>query len=192
MINGSESSPFSDGFEEFPPDDDRPIGLDIVRAPAKGSFVGVILSDRSMGKYTHWYRGRTSPCDGDDCTACSQAVERRWHAWLVVYSQSTRRQFILEVPAAASHELAILRKRENSLRGFAIKVERNNGKVNGRVRLHVSTKREDVSLLPTCPDVFEILSRMWNSRLSQSGSLETGGTLEVYREDDEQGRSTSA
>jgi hypothetical protein len=151
-------------FSEFPPAECKPIGIDIVRAPKGGKCSAICLSEIAWGKYTHFYRGRTQPCDGPNCRKCEAGYQRRWHSWVVVLNDATRRMEIYEVPGGAAHDLANWRRANGSLRGWPILLQRVGSRDNGRVKMVVGLKRRDPSSLPPLPDLKEILSRMWQVR----------------------------
>lgn len=157
-------------FSELPPDSECPLGFDIVRAPAKGSFDCVCLSEMAVGKFTHWWCGRTQPCDGPECAKCLQGSPRRWHSWVAVYTQRSSRTFILEVPPGPAKFLGDFRSKHLTLRGASLAVSRNNGKANGKVRIGVARSGIDSLLLPVCPDVVAMLERMWSSRLGDEAA----------------------
>jgi len=164
----------SDGdFQECPPDVDCPVGFDIVRAPSKGSFDCVCLSTMAIGKYTHWWHGRTQPCAGSECSKCIQGSPRRWHTWLGVYSERSQRTFVLEVPAGPAKTLADYRAKHGSLRGISLSLHRANGKTNGPVRIGFGKPRGSADLLPACPDVAALLERMWTARPGYDSAFES-------------------
>jgi hypothetical protein len=157
----------SDGdFQECPPDVDCPVGFDIVRAPSKGSFDCVCLSTMAIGKYTHWWHGRTQPCAGSECSKCIQGSPRRWHTWLGVYSERSQRTFVLEVPAGPAKTLADYRAKHGSLRGISLSLHR-------AVRIGFGKPRGSADLLPACPDVAALLERMWTARPGYDSAFES-------------------
>jgi hypothetical protein len=176
----------SDGdFQEFPPDIECPVGFDIVRAPSKGTFDCVCLSSIAMGKYTHWWHGRTQPCEGVDCPKCLSGSPRRWHSWVAVYNERSGRVFLLEVPAGAAKCLGDFRSKSGTLRGVGIALKRANGKVNGPVRVGFAKPRTNNDLLPACPDVAALLERMWSARPGYDSTLESPALTMVKPDDRE-------
>lgn len=178
------------GFAECPPDVECPLGFDIVRTPAKGSFDCLCLSTVALGKYCHWWNGRTQPCDGEQCSKCLQGSPRRWHSWVAVYSERTQRTFILEVPGGPAKALADFRSKNGTLRGVGIQVHRANGKVNGPVRIGFGKARADNVLLPEAPDVEQLLVRMWTSRLGDGETSRPATLTLVHQQDGEKRVST--
>ena len=161
-------------FQTNPPDDPRGNSLHLVRCPTGKLFAGVILSDDMLGTPTHYYKGRTIPCDDEHCPACKDGFPWRWHAYLAVYQRTLHRTVLLEITAKAAEPLKLYRKAYGTLRGCGLTAKRINSAANSRVI--ITTCRADMQdlKLPDEPNVLEALSIIWNIELP---SMCVGGTL---------------
>lgn len=61
-------------FTRNVPDDPRGPSFPIVRTPPAKPLIGIITSEDLVGCYTHYYKGRTVPCDGKACQQCIDKV----------------------------------------------------------------------------------------------------------------------
>jgi len=154
-------------FSERPTEDALPIGLPVVRAPRKGSDVWVLLNDSVLGCWTHFFKGRTQPCMGSECTICPLELARRWHGWVAGYNSSSRSRVLIELTAGPAVALAEWRKERGSLRGCAVKLSRRNNKENGQVVIQIAASKTDVSTLPPEVDLPALLMRIWQIRGSE-------------------------
>lgn len=149
-------------FNSDPPEDPRGTSLPLVRCPTMKAISGIILSDDLIGTNTHFYRGRTLPCDDGNCPACTDGFPWRWHAYLALYGLSSNRVVLFEMTAKATEPLILYRKAYGTLRGCHLTAKRANSSPNSRVI--ITTKRADLqaTTLPDAPNVISALSIIWN------------------------------
>jgi len=57
-------------FSHDVPVDPRGPAFPIVRTPPGRAFLGVITSENLVGCYTHYFKGRTMPCESAQCHLC--------------------------------------------------------------------------------------------------------------------------
>lgn len=57
-------------FSHDVPADPRGPAFPIVRTPPGRAFSGIVTSPNLVGCFTHYYHGRTIPCEGDGCRLC--------------------------------------------------------------------------------------------------------------------------
>lgn len=134
---------------------------DIVRVKAGKAIMGVMLGHDVVGAYTHWWGGRTVPCNGPDCSPCSKNVELRWHGYLPLYSLKTRDTSIVEFTEACVEVIDRWFSEHRTLRGCVIEIHRPGAKANGELRAKVYDGPLAKAVLPESPQVEEILMRMW-------------------------------
>ncbi len=171
-------------FQNDPPTDSRGVSLPLMRCPANRSYTGIILSDDIVGTNTHYYRGRTMPCDQGNCDACNDGFPWRWHAYLVLYSRATHSKILFEMTAKSVEPLLIYRKAYETLRGCELSAKRANTSHNSRVI--ITTRRADLQqiVLPDCPDILKALSIIWNIEvpaISKNGRNRNAQALNVEK-----------
>lgn len=62
-------------FSSDVPRDPRGPAFPIIRTPASRPLTAIITSPNLVGCYTHYFKGRTTPCEGADCQLCLQGSE---------------------------------------------------------------------------------------------------------------------
>jgi hypothetical protein len=160
-------------FSESPPDEAGPLGIRIARAPQSGHDDYVILSDKLIGCWTHYFLGRTQPCLEGDCHMCSPKAPRRWYGWLVGLHFARREKVVVEVPPGVALNLRAYREQVGNLRGHVVRLARRNKRPNGPVVGQFTPGKFAADFLPTCPDLIPLLMRMWRiTKLEQLGSMD--------------------
>lgn len=145
-----------------PPEDDCCCPYRIRRTPCGGYLQGIVLSDDLLGCNTHFYRGRTMPCEAPNCSACIEGVAWRYHSYLACVQYDTNVAFVLELTAQASDSFLTYKKTHGTLRGCLFRAQRATPRPNGRVL--IQTKPADLSsrALPDAPDLIKLLCHIWN------------------------------
>lgn len=174
-------------FSSDVPSDPRGNSLPLMRCPSNRSIEGIITCEDLVGTRTHYYRGRTIPCDDAECPACSDGFPWRWHAYVSVYSPRSQRTVLFEMTARCAETLVTYRKAYSTLRGCHLIAKRANTSPNSRVNLQ--TKQADLQsiALPASPNILEALSIIWNIELpsiSLDGVLKETPRMKVKREAD--------
>lgn len=149
-------------FENQPPADPRGNSLPLLRCPTNRAICGIITSSDLVGTNTHYYRGRTIPCDHGDCPACADGVPWRWHGYVGLFSTGTNRQVLFEFTAKCSEPLVQYRKAYHTLRGCMMTAKRANSSPNSRVILMTKPADLEKITLPKEPNLLEALSIIWN------------------------------
>lgn len=153
---------------------DAPSGpaLPIRRAPAYSALVAIATAQDLIGTYTHYYKGRTIPCESPNCDACQNGIPFRWHAYLSAWDCKTALHFIFEVTAAGAEPFIDYRDHHGTLRGCLFSARRWKERPNGRVL--IQTKPADLReiRLPQPPDMEKCLSILWS--LSEKDVKTTG------------------
>lgn len=145
-----------------PPEDPRGNGLPLLRTPTGRPLVAIVTSVDLVGTPTHFWKGRTVPCEIDECEPCENGMPWRWHGYLAAYRQADALHFLFEFTARASQAFLEYRKAYGSLRGCAFRAHRVNLAANARV--HLVCKPADLAgiALPQPPDLVRVLSVLWN------------------------------
>ena len=152
-------------FSTTPPPDPRGNSLSLMRCAASKSNRGIITTDQLYGCRTHFYHGRTLPCDDQSCPACTDGMPWRWHGYVGLYGPSTGRHVLFESTAKACEPLKKYQAAYGTLRGCEIIAQRVGLLHNGRVT--ITTKQADLQALnlPDAPNILEALSIIWNIEL---------------------------
>jgi len=149
-------------YTNAPPTNGNGYGLCLMRTPANGKLVAIITSTDLVGCPTHWYGGRTVPCETDTCKACNEGIPWRWHAYISAILSKTNHHVLLEFTAQAAEQLIIYRNAHGTLRGCTINARRHRNLRNGRVILETHTAPLDQLKLPREPNITKALSIIWN------------------------------
>jgi hypothetical protein len=133
-----------------------------MRTPPAKPIRGIITAHDLIGCYTHFWHGRTHPCEREDCQPCHEGVPYRWHAYFSAYQPPTRFHFIFEVTAQAAQHFADYRDSIGTLRGCEFIATRMHNRPNGRVI--IQTRPFDISKisLPQPPDMTKCLAILWD------------------------------
>lgn len=152
-------------FSNVPPADPRGPALQLVRTPTHVAFKAIVTSDDLLGCFTHFWRGRTLPCDVDDCEACRQGMPFRWHAWVSCWTPKPARHLLFEMTAQAAETFVQYRDANEGLRGCEFTAWRPSRKPNGRV--YVTTRKGPLfdHQLPKAPNLIQCLSIIWHVAL---------------------------
>lgn len=149
-------------FSSVPPLDPRGHSLTLKRCPTGKPLVAIVTCDDLVGCPTHFYGGRTVPCETENCEPCNEGVPWRWHSYLSCFQPSTKIHFLFENTARATEPFVLYRKAHGTLRGCCFKAQRLNSRPNSRV--YIDTKPVDLEkqTLPEGPDLIKVLGIIWN------------------------------
>ncbi|MHC4405932.1 MAG: hypothetical protein ACYTG0_40340 [Planctomycetota bacterium] len=149
-------------FSNTPPADPRGHALPLRRTPYHRPLVAIVTCDDLVGCPTHYWGGRTIPCEAQDCEPCLAGSGWRWHGYVSAYEPSLKLHFLLEVTGRCSEAFTNYRKANGTLRGCLFEASRPNAKHNGRV--YIKTKTADLQRqpIPDPPNVKQVLSLIWN------------------------------
>jgi hypothetical protein len=133
-----------------------------VRTPPAKPIQAIVTANDLIGCYTHFFHGRTQPCEKEVCPACHEGVPFRWHAYFTAYNPGSRFHFIFEITAQAAEVFADYRDSFGTLRGCEFTATRLHNRPNGRVIIR--TRPFDISKiqLPQPPDITKCLAILWD------------------------------
>jgi hypothetical protein len=155
-----------------PPADADPQPFRILRTPPTGKLIAIITARDVLGCNTHFYNHRTTPCDGDECIACSEGYPWRWHGYVTAVDVLSREHFLFEFPAAACDPIRAYRENHTTLRGCTFLATRAPQRPNGRVMIRCKPADLERESLPPEPNVKAILCKLWGIALPK---IETTG-----------------
>lgn len=122
-----------------------------------------------VGCPVHWYKGRTKPCELEDCKACEQNVPWRWKGYLGLHVKKDNRHVLFEFPAQVGEKLGDYLKTHRSLRNLLIGVKRIPEKSNGKVSLRWKETDDKILALHEEPNLLGILAALWDIPVHENG-----------------------
>jgi len=142
------------------------MGFDLRRTPESGCLQAVITCENILVCDTHFFHGRTSPCERPDCPACNESIPYRTHCYVSAYEHKTREHFIFECTAHAAKPFAEQYQDAGTLRGCIFNATRPKGLKNSKVCILINTTFKSNSSLPEPPNVILALSVIWRLPLT--------------------------
>ena len=149
-------------------------GYDLRRTPADKPIKGLITSEDLIGCFTHWWGGRTVPCEGDGCEACKNNAPSRWHCYLTLHEDKTHDHFIFECTGKAALPLIEWRDTHHTLRGTLLIASRPKRRRNARVEIILKPYDLTGVMLPTPPDLKKAMAVIWQI---PGAAVETDGAI---------------
>jgi len=159
-------------WSNTPPAAPRGYGLPIRRVAPGKPLLCCILSSDLIGTRTHYWHGRTRPCETPDCPACLEGMPWRWHAYMAAFEGMGHEPFLLELTAKATEPLVAYRSTYGTLRGCKLRAMRANYAKNARLIIETSPCDLTKLVLPAEPDLRKVLSLLWD--LPESALAPTG------------------
>jgi len=156
---------------ELPPEG-KNRGYDLHRTPTNGSLIAIITSDDLLVCDTHYWHGRTTPCerecnaegktiDDSQCQACQEKIPWRTHVYVAAFDAKKREHFIFECTTHAAKVLAEYRDAATTLRGCVLNACRPKGEPNSKVCIMTHAADLSKNPLPAAPDVVTALAVIW-------------------------------
>jgi hypothetical protein len=137
------------------------MGFDLKRTPADKPLQAIVTAEALTITNTHFWGGRTVPCEMPDCEACNAAVPFRTHVYVSAFDPKTHSHFIFECTEHAARALAEYIAANKTLRGCYFSAARPKGSKNGKVC--ITTRPADLTRvsLPAPPNLILALSVIW-------------------------------
>ncbi len=151
-------------FSNEAPDDPRGHSLQILRTPTGAALTAIVTSEDLIGCPTHFWGGRTTPHEDEDCKACEAGLPWRWHSWLSAWNPRDHHHFIFESTARVTKIFTAYRDNHHTLRGCKFRAHRRSNIPNSRVLLECQPTDLDGVRLPNPPDLIKCMSIIWNIR----------------------------
>jgi hypothetical protein len=166
-------------FQHTLPPRDKPFGCDLKRTPAAATLRGIITCDTLTTCDTHFYHGRTTPCeriindngrtiDDSYCAPCQAKQPWRSHAYVSLFDTRAREHFILELTDAAAQPLEEYYKANGTLRGCAIQAWRPKAAANAKVQVICSPANLQSNPIPAAPNIIAALCVIWRVKMQQT------------------------
>ena len=157
-------------------------GFDLRRTPPDKPLKGLITTPDIIGCYTHWWGGRTVPCEGDGCEACMANTPVRWHVYLSILESGSYDHFIFECTSKAALPLVDYRNENGTLRGVLMSAFRPKRRRNARVELVLKPFDTSNIKLPDPPDLPRAMSIIWQlpgTAIDTRGAINQTAKIEV-------------
>lgn len=159
-------------FSNQLPRQQKHTGFDLRRCPSSGSFRAVCTCEDILVCDTHFWRGRTLPCErvvNDDgktvddsrCPACQAKQPWRSHVYCSCFVSKTHEHVIFECTALAAKPLAEYRDATGTLRGCILDASRPKCAANAKVIITTNTLNLAHHPIPNAPDVAAALAVIW-------------------------------
>jgi len=149
-----------DWTHELPPNPTHH-GYDLRRTPPDRPLRAIVTCDQLNVCFTHFWGGRTRPCEKPDCEACAAMSPSRAHCYLSAMDPATREHFLFECTAAAALPFRDWVATYGTLKGCLFQAIRPKRRRNSKVE--ILTKPADLSkiTLPPAPDIAKAMSVIW-------------------------------
>jgi hypothetical protein len=145
-------------------------GFDLKRTPS--ALTGIVTSDNFLCVDTHYWHGRTLPCerivnddgttfDDSPCQACQAKQGFRTHVYLAAINPKTREHYIFECTANAAKAFEEYQATAGHLQGCAFQASRPKGGPNSKVVIVTNTANLARVSLPPPPDLIRALAVIW-------------------------------
>lgn len=154
-------------WSNTPPTEASKPGFPLLRVPRGTRTTYLCTADDLVGCYTHFWGGRTVPCEDNDCKACHEGIPARWHAYLSVLEAGTLRHSLLETTAGPALTLCEYRNTYRTLRGCRILAYRTGSGINGRINFHCTPADLSKVAMPPAPDVLRLLATVWRLKVPE-------------------------
>jgi len=134
---------------------------DILRVPGCGAGNLVLLGQSVLWHSLHYWRKRSTPCFGDPCEACDHNCQIRERGYIAVTPRNKVDVMILEVTDQCEVAISAAADHLTTLRGSVVGLGRLDKERNGKLSINFTGPVIESSLLPTSPDVEEVMRRIW-------------------------------
>lgn len=137
-------------------------GFDLRRTPTDRPLRAIVTSETLFVCFTHFWGGRTVPCESPDCDACKAMSPGRAHVYLSAIDPATRDHFIFECTATAAVPLQAWMQTYQTLRGCFFQASRPKRRRNAKVEIICKPADQTKITLPQPPDIPRAMSTIWN------------------------------
>lgn len=141
---------------------------DIIRLKAGETRTVLILSEEIRAVFVHWNdssgrKGRTEPCQRDQCQGCLRKLPRKWLGYIHVWLMKVKKDAFMELTAGAVEDLTNSLPVKQSLRGTQAVIQRLGAdKARLKVDVFPTPKEVDLSVYPAEVLPWATLEKLWN------------------------------
>ena len=137
------------------------MGFDLRRTPPASAIQAIITSPDLIVVPTHYYHGRTTPCESPDCLPCRESIPFRTHVYVSAFDAKKREHFLFECTAEAAKPLAEYKNANGTLRGCVMHASRPKCRPNAKVWIQTNSIDLAKVQLPEPPDIQKALCIIW-------------------------------
>lgn len=152
------------------------MGYDLHRTPMDKPIKGVITCEKLYVCDTHWWGGRTIPCDRPHCPACNSSVPFRTHVYVSAFDSCSHVHYLFECTAFAAKAFEEYIRSTGTLRGCYFNAYRPKKSKNGKVVIMVKSADLTKFILPQPPNVMKALCVLWRVPYDAFDEVPTEGT----------------
>jgi len=135
--------------------------MNLRRTPTDHPLRAVITSDQFYVCWTHFWGGRTVPCERPNCEACDKLSPARAHVYLSAYTIETNEHFIFECTTAAAEPFQAWIQTYGTLRGCLFQANRPKRRRNAPVQILTKPADQTKITLPKPPDIPLAMATIW-------------------------------
>lgn len=154
------------------PEKSKHQGFDLKRTPEAGSLQAIVTSENLLVCDTHFFHGRTAPCerivndqgktiDDSFCLACKEKIAYRCHVYVSAFDAKKQEHFIFECTDNAAKPLEEYKTASGTLRGCVLYATRPKGLKNSKVVIETSSVNLAKVKIPQPPDLIRALAVIW-------------------------------
>lgn len=178
------------------PKEEKAYGFDLRRTPPDKALNAICIQEDLIGVFTHFFHGRTTPCEGTACDACAANQPARWHGYVAAFDPRTHEQFIFEFTLKPASAFKVYRDTYGTLRGCLFDAYRPKRTKNSRVVIRCKPVDLTKIQIPQPIDLVRALSTVWQlpwDAMTGAGAMDSHATLqaEPSRLDQMYGRSAN-
>jgi len=145
---------------ELPPSS-KHNGYDLKRTPPDRPLRAIVTSETLHVCWTHFWGGRTVPCERPECEACNALSPARAHCYLAAMDPATRDHFLFECTAKAAVPFQDWIATYKTLRGCFFQAQRPKRRRNSAVEILCKPADLTKITLPLPPDVPLAMCVIW-------------------------------
>ena len=143
------------------PNASRRVGYELRRTPADRPIRAIATCETLHVCWTHYWGGRTVPCEKPQCEACEALSPARSHCYLSAIDPATRDHFIFECTAGAAIPFQEWIATYGTLRGCFFQAIRPKRRRNSRVEITCKPADQTKITLPTSPNIPLAMAVIW-------------------------------
>lgn len=166
-------------FSNELPSGKKHMGFDLWRTPPEKPLRAIITCDQIYVCDTHYWGGRTIPCERPNCPACNQSVPYRTHVYVSAFEPITHDHFLFECTAHAAQSFADYRRIADRLRGCYFHASRPKRTKNGKVAIICKPADLSKCQLPEPPNVMKALCTIWRVPFNAFEELDGRGNSKL-------------
>lgn len=168
---------------ELPPEP-KHYGFELRRTPPDRPLIAIVTAEDLSVCFTHFWGGRTVPCETPDCDACKALSPSRGHCYLSAIDAKTREHFLFECTTTAAGPFQVYRAAHGTLRGCLFQATRPKRRRNAKVEIQAKPCDLTKISLPKPPNVPQAMAVIWQlpgAAVQSDGALNSSPQFTMNR-----------